>query len=108
MKLTLTIQQGDDGPVRIVAAGAAQAPRLIRQWQGGSVETLHVRHAHEQTVTEARIACAQHRIRDDWHHPDALRALTDALGPGLGALASELDRAAKSHDTLRRLAGWAA
>lgn len=108
MRITLTIQHGDDGPVRVAAATLEQTPRLLRQWQGGSPAPLRVRAVHHAATSEVLRAAAGHRTHDDWHDPGALAAITATLGPGLPALAAELDETGRRTHDLRRLTGWSA
>lgn len=106
MRLTLVIQQGDDGPIRVAAAALEQTPRLLAQWQGGSAQPLRVRAVHQCPTAEVLLAAGEHRTHADWHTPAALQQITDTLGPGLPAIAAELDERARRTDDLRRLTGW--
>lgn len=100
MHLTIVIQHGDTGPIRIATTTTGYAEQDLVHWQGGSPHPIRVRAIPDQDPAELRAQLVEHRITGDWFHPDALPHITDAGG----ILAGRLDQAHQQRETERHRA----
>jgi hypothetical protein len=104
MDVTVIIQAGTEGPVKVKAMPLAGVERALKHWQEGAAAPLHLRAVHEGSVM---VDLSDLVIFADWHQPAAVDLVEERHGDGLtirDGLAATHETWLRKQDAARNLA----
>jgi hypothetical protein len=80
MNVTVLIQAGTDGPVKVREMPLASVERSLKTWQEGSPAPLHLRAIHAGGII---LDGQEHVVFADWYAPIVLAQIAERHGDGL-------------------------